>query len=133
MRSLMLAGSSGGMSRYLKLFYFAPMSVFLALGPLALLADAAGVLSSAKPVHVKLRVLLLLGSGATAALLAVLYRLSGRVGARAVASSLGLESVADVVQQESLLRTIEASHRARRSPAGVGSRESGVGPPERNR
>lgn len=38
-RSLMLAASSGGMSKYLKLFYFAPIAVFWALGLIVIIAD----------------------------------------------------------------------------------------------
>jgi hypothetical protein len=109
-RCLMLAGSSDGMSKYLKLFYFAPMAVFFGLGLVGVLADAAGALSTAKAIPVELRLLLLLGSAATACVLLILYRLSARVGARTIVRSVGLDSVTGALEHDCLLRTIRASH-----------------------
>jgi hypothetical protein len=122
-RSLMLAGSSGGMAKHLKLFYFAPMAVFLGLGLLAVLTDTASALSTAKPIPISLRVLLLLGSVVTAAVLLVFYRLSAKVGTRALARSLDIDSLIDAVQHDRLLRTIRASHQAQVSPTSVAIRE----------
>jgi hypothetical protein len=122
-RSLMLAGSSGGMSKYLRLFYFAPMAMFLALGFLVVIADLTGALSSAKAISDELRLALLLGSAITAAVLLVLYRLSAKVGARALAASLSLDAITDAVQHDHLLRTIQASHRTLASPSSIAAQE----------
>jgi hypothetical protein len=115
-RSLMLVSSPGGMSKYLKLFYFAPMAVFFGLGLVAVLTDAAGALSSAKAIPAELRPVLLLGSAVAARVVFALYRLSAKVGSRALAVSFGLNSVSDAVQHERLLSTIRASHEFEASP-----------------
>ena len=105
-KSLMLAGSSGGMSKYLKLFYFAPMAVFCLIGVGGLVADATGTLSNVKTIPDAMRLVLWGGSAVTAAALLFLYGLSAKVGARALASSLGLNSLNGAVQHERVTQTI---------------------------
>ena len=54
----MFAGSLGGMSKYLKLFYFAPMAVFCLIGVGGLAADATGTLSNVKTIPDAMRLVL---------------------------------------------------------------------------
>lgn len=77
-------------------------------------------------VPFELCVLLFLGSAATAVVLFILYKLSARVGATALACSLGLDSVADVVQRDRLLSTILASQKTVGSTTDTTADESGA-------
>jgi len=123
LRSLMLAGSSGGMSKYLKLFYFAPMVTFLGLGLGVILADATGVLSGAKAMPRMLFGALLLCSVVAAFILLLLHRVSARVGTRALARSLGIDALANAAEHQRLVNRVRTSCQPLHSTIGATTQE----------
>jgi len=106
MRALMLA-VSGGMSRYLRLFYFAPMTLFWTLGLGTIIADACGGFGAATRLPNALFVVLVAGSVATAGVLALLLGLSGKVGSKAVLATLEIDPLKAALEKPRLLQTIK--------------------------
>lgn len=110
-RALMLSGSSGGMSRYLKLFYFIPIALFCLLSVAAVAAPDRATYLNAEPMSGVLRVALALGSVVTVVTIMLMYRLSGKVGARALAKGLGLDSITSAVDPGRLVHAVAAAIR----------------------
>ena len=105
MRALMLSGSSGGMSKYLRFFYFLPMALFCLLS----IAVVLGASKTGRSISASLQVGLIVGSLMISVAALVLRKLSSSVGTRALARDLGLESVHHAVDSARLLQTVKAA------------------------
>jgi hypothetical protein len=104
-RALMLAGSSGGMSRYLRLFYFLPIALFCLLS----IGVVVGGFQNGGTVSTSLQIGLIAGSLIIIVAALGLYKLSSSVGTRALAKGLGFDSAHRAVDPSRLAHTVQAA------------------------